>query len=124
MKTWSSRLLSLFALICAFFVLPSYAQLSATWTQMNAPAGPSQRGWVDTIYDSTIGEHALFGGSGEFYFNDVWTYSLASNRWLQLEPNVNITGVSPPCRRDEHSVEFDARNRLYFSFGGTGFNCG
>ncbi|MBI3106685.1 MAG: hypothetical protein HYY95_14145, partial [Candidatus Rokubacteria bacterium] len=87
-------------------------------------AGP--RGWVDLIHDPVAGRPVLFGGSGGLYMNDILQIDLPGNRWIEIEPhtpNANVTPDGPPCGRDEHAVEFDSLNRLYWSFGGSGYAC-
>ncbi|NDP41169.1 MAG: PKD domain-containing protein [Aromatoleum sp.] len=86
--------------------------------------GPGGRGWVDLIYDPAAGRPVLFGGSGDNYMNDILQIDLAGNRWVEIEPYTpNVTPSGPPCPRDEHAVEYDALNALYWSFGGSGFAC-
>ncbi len=61
---------------------------SFTWTQLH-PEGPvpSPRDNVAAFFDTTHGWLVLFGGS-EFdrAVNDLWYYSVADNRWTQVEP--------------------------------------
>jgi PKD repeat protein len=104
------------------------ANYPATWTQRfpartsaNQPGG---RAWVDMLYDPVIKETVLFAGSGSFYFNDVLSLSVPLNRWAQKEPFIKSpTGITPPCPRDEYAFEYDSFNDLYWSFGGTGYDC-
>jgi hypothetical protein len=105
------------------------ASFSGVWTARPlayTPAGgPGARGWVDLIYDPVIGQPVLFGGSGGDYMNDVLDMDLAGSRWVEVEPyEPNVTPYGPPCPRDEHAVEYDSLNRLYWSVGGSGFACG
>jgi hypothetical protein len=101
-----------------------------TWTRKadtaGMPAGPGGRGWVDTIYDPVAQRTVLFGGSGGRYYNDIWHYDAVGDRWREVEPFIDcdqISGFTPPTQRDEHSVEYDTINHLYWSFGGSGFGC-
>ncbi len=102
---------------------------TATWTNSkvtSTPAGaPGPRGWIDLIYDPVAGRPALFGGSGNTYMNDVLQIDFAGGHWIEIEPLVlNVTSpYGPPCRRDEQAVSYDNFNRLYWSFGGSGFGC-
>jgi hypothetical protein len=104
--------------------------LTATWTKKaearGMSTGPGGRGWVDLIYDPAIHKVVLFGGSGGDYYNDLWQYDSPADSWTRVEPFVNcsgITGFVPPTKRDEHVVEYDDYNRLYWTFGGSGFGC-
>jgi hypothetical protein len=109
----------------AFAQAPSY---SGNWTSRplaSTPAGgASGRGWVDLIYDPVVGRPVLFGGSGNTYMNDILQIDFPGSRWVEIEPySANVTPAGPPCPRDEHAVEYDSLNRLYWSFGGSGFAC-
>jgi PKD repeat protein len=56
--------------------------------------------------------------------NDILEIDLAGSRWVEIEPYTPIvTPYGPPCPRDEHAVEYDALNDLYWSVGGSGFAC-
>ena len=102
----------------------------ATWTNpplaRTAVGEPGGRGWIDLIYDAAEGRPALFGGSGGGYMNDILQIDFANARWLEIEPLVIPVNspYGPPCPRDEHAVEFDSFNRLYWSFGGSRAACG
>ncbi len=57
-----------------------------TWSQLH-PQGsvPTPRDNVATFFDSSRGLLVAFGGQGfDRVTNDLWTYSLAENRWNQL----------------------------------------
>lgn len=101
-------------------------ELSAVWTQKayagGFPARPGGRTWVDTIYDPVNKRTVLFGGSGGTYLNDIYHYESTSDTWTLIEPHVpNCPGFAPPTQRDEHAVEYDSYNHLYWSFGGSGY---
>ncbi|MBI2524427.1 MAG: hypothetical protein HYV93_00430, partial [Candidatus Rokubacteria bacterium] len=109
---------------------PAAAQWTATWTAKGWPASPPSgvgaRGWIDLVFDEVAGRSVLFGGSGELYMNDVWFYDGAADTWAELEPSVPCWALNdhvPPTPRDEHAVEYDSFNRLYWSVGGSGFGC-
>ena len=100
-----------------------------TWTRMaNLPF--DGRGWIDITFDELNGRTVIFGGSGAQYRNDIWRYNAATDVWTNVEPDVPCGGSSlfyerhaPPTPRDEHAVEYDSFNHLYWTFGGSGFSC-
>ena len=116
-------MLTLVCLAWGLIATTSNAQLSATWTLSAAP-GPPSRGWVDMLYDPVAHKTVLFAGSGNYYYNDIWSYDAGLDQWTQIEPFVRpVIGFTPPCGRDEYAFEYDAFNALYWSFGGSG-DCG
>lgn len=95
----------------------------ATWSE-SIPNGPGSRGWVDLTYDPVARKAVLFAGSGGTYYNDIFHFDPGTKQWIAVEPWVRgCDRFVPPSARDEHSVEFDGHNRLYWSFGGSGFGC-
>lgn len=124
-SAWLAVLLSI--TITQAFAAPN---LTATWIQKRQASqtlgGPGAWGWVDFIYDPVLRKVVLFGGSGGDYRNDLWHYDTAADTWGRIEPFVScagITGFVPPTGRDEHVVEYDDYNNLYWSFGGSGYGC-
>lgn len=102
------------------------SDLAVTWTQKSYtggyPARPGGRTWIDTIYDPVNKRTVLFGGSAGTYLNDIFHYDSTNDLWTQIEPHVpNCPGFMPPTQRDEHALEYDSYNHLYWSFGGSGY---
>ena len=83
-----------------------------TWTQINAPGGPSAREDHTAIYDAAHHRMIVFGGvnapSGE-----VWALNLPSLTWTQLQP----TGTMPPMHY-QHTAVYDSRRGRMLVFGG------
>jgi N-acetylneuraminic acid mutarotase len=85
-----------------------------TWTKVT-PAGetPSLRSGLGLAYDPTSLTVVLFGGwDGAQYFNDTWTFSVATSTWT----NLNLTDA--PSARDSHSLLYDAITNELVLFGG------
>ncbi len=80
-----------------------------------APSGPAPSPRIDgTItYDAERFSLFLFGGSGSGALNDLWRFSLATERWEQLSP----TGPLPPARFG-HTLVTDTRRNRIILFGG------
>lgn len=105
--------------------------LTASWIQKSSiqgyPAGPGPRGWMKMAYDQAAQKIFLIGGSGDQYYNDIWHYSLSTDKWTLIEPHANCSVVNvaftPPSGRDEQTVEYDAYNNKYWMLGGTGYKC-
>ena len=128
MRRTSIRLVFALALFSpALFAVTAHgASWTGTWTNRLLTSGPGPKGWVDLIYDPVAARPVLFGGSGGSYTNDIWQMDFGGVRWVQVEPLVLnvLSPYGPPCPRDEHAVEYDSLNRLYWSFGGSGYACG
>lgn len=136
MRGCATRLLLLVLGLAAW--LPSTAgnalaqpALSATWTHRDdapgPPSGPMGSGWLRITYDPVARKTVVIAGSGSTYGNDVWHYDVSQNRWINLEPfedcPVMFQRFDVPAKRDEHVVDYDSLNRLYWMFGGSGFGC-
>ena len=103
-------------------------QYAATWTRstwsLSYPDyGPYFRAWVDMVHNPRLGKNVLFGGSMGVYANDIWHYDALLDRWDEVMPYQQSVGMTPPCGRDEHSVEYDSYNNYYWSYGGSGYAC-
>jgi hypothetical protein len=85
------------------------------WTQI-VPAGPNPppRFLASWIYDRTNDRFVLFGGFGAAIYNDVWSFSPATNTWTQLAPG----GAIPPARYG-HTAVYDQDGARMLVFGGT-----
>jgi len=120
----------LVALVAAIAVGSAQADWSGIWTirpvAKTASDSPLPRAWVDLIYDPVAGRPVLVGGSGSTYRNDILQMDLPGLKWVEVEPQVaNVQSpYGPPCPRDEHAVEYDAINAVYWIFGGSGYTCG
>ena len=56
---------------------------ASSWTQIQAPAGPSPRQNAGFDYDADSGKFVLFGGfAGNFYFSDLWQWD--GQNWTAL----------------------------------------
>lgn len=127
----AKRSVSVWALAGAigFGMTAAQAAYNGVWERQadveNRPAGPGTRGWGDMVYDSVRERLVVVGGSSSTYLNDIFSYHASTDAWTQIEPVVDCdhTLKQPPTRRDEHSVEYDSFNDLYWSFGGSGFGC-
>jgi hypothetical protein len=104
-------------------ILPLFATLlTAQQLQLNTvqPDGPAPSARIDgTIaHDPATNDIYLFGGEDTTARNDLWAYSIDSNRWRQLSPN----GTKPDPRFG-HTLNFDPIGRRLLLFGGqsTGF---
>ncbi len=112
-----------------FSVSPVGTGWQGTWTRM-ADSGFDPRGWVDITFDEANQRTVMFGGSGARYRNDIRVYDAATDTWTLVEPDVSCGTHNlfyelhaPPTPRDEHAVEYDSFNHLYWTFGGSGFAC-
>ena len=129
--TFSFLVITILAAALFAGATPSNGQsLTATWTQNAYPAGasngPGGRGWVDLTYDLVNRRVVLVGGSASGSMNDVWWYDAVSDRWSIVAPPSTCSHISdfvPPTGREEHAVEYDPVNQLYWMFGGTGSDC-
>lgn len=86
---------------------------------------PSGRGWIQLAYDSKRDAVVLFGGSGEWYFNDLWYYDLKQQLWTLILQDTRLAGVEKdwseyPRGRDNHNFVYDTENDVYWLYGGTG----
>jgi hypothetical protein len=119
-------------LVAAVFCLPAMGEggdLYGSWTQQQSwtdSTGPKPRGWMRVTYDPVNRKMVLIGGSGSEYYNDIWFWDPALDDWMMIEPHVGCSGIQdhvPPTPRDEHVVEYDPVNHLYWMFAGSGFGC-
>src|SRR5690606_37276681 len=53
---------------------------------------PSGRGWLQLAYDQRRVRVVLFGGSGEWYFNDLWYYDPIQRHWTLLLQDTRLIG--------------------------------
>jgi hypothetical protein len=86
---------------------------------------PSSRGWIQLAADSKRDEVVLFGGSGEWYFNDLWSFDPADRTWTLLEQDARLAGAerdprAAPKGRDNHQWIYDSQQDKFWLYGGTG----
>jgi hypothetical protein len=85
---------------------------------------PTGRGWIQLAYDSRRGRVVLFGGSGEWYFNDLWYLDPRSMTWELILQDTRLAGVEKdwdvyPRGRDNHQLVYDPERDVYWMYGGT-----
>ncbi len=91
-----------------------YDVATNTWAQVT-PAGetPPARAGHRLAYDPSSATVVLFGGwNGTAYYNDTWTFNVATSTWT----NLNLVGG--PTARDSHSLNYDAATNELILFGG------
>jgi hypothetical protein len=86
---------------------------------------PSERGWLQLAYDSKRQNVVLFGGSGEWYFNDLWYFSPATRVWELVLQDSELSGretdpAQYPKGRDNHQMVYDPEHDVHWMYGGTG----
>lgn len=86
---------------------------------------PTGRGWIQLAYDSKRDKVVLFGGSGEWYFNDLWYFDPVTLVWSLVLQDTRLAGVEKdwskyPRGRDNHQFVYDPKNDVYWMYGGTG----
>lgn len=86
---------------------------------------PSSRGWLQLAYDSQRGKVVLFGGSGEWYFNDLWYLDPLKQQWRLVLQDTRLAHEEKnwqtyPKGRDNHQLVYDEINDIYWMYGGTG----
>jgi len=87
---------------------------TSTWTQVT-PMGdmPSPRSGHRMAYDPTTATVVLFGGwDGTAYFNDTWTFDVATSTWTVVDL------MSAPAARDSHSLVCSLATNELILFGG------
>jgi N-acetylneuraminic acid mutarotase len=93
----------------------SYDLATNTWTDLSPVVAPYQRSDFDMAYDSRADRVVLFGGrTPTEFFNDTWSYDLATNTWTDLNP------VVAPSARIEPNMAYDAAADRIVLFGGMG----
>jgi len=74
---------------------------------------PSARLDGTITYDPAGRQIYLFGGQDSVPRNDLWAYSLAQRRWIEIQ----VAGAVPPARFG-HTLIFDSARRRLVLFGG------
>ncbi len=81
----------------------SYDLAAGAWSQLATDGGPSARHGHNAVWDVEQGRMVLFGGpAGSAFFNDLWQFDPATNRWAELS-----TGASVPAARYGAGGAFD-----------------
>jgi len=85
---------------------------------------PSSRGWIQLAYDQRRKHIVLFGGSGEWYFNDLWYYHPQTRKWTMVIQDTRLAGQEKdwsqyPKGRDNHQLVYDPQRDVYWMYGGT-----
>ena len=98
----------------------SFDPATRTWTDLT-PSGtlPAGRVGCALAYDPATDKVILFGGVAgdeyETYFNDTWSFDVASRTWTNLMP-----GGEVPSPRAGHCMEYDPATHKIILFGGGG----
>jgi N-acetylneuraminic acid mutarotase len=98
----------------------SFDPATRTWTDLT-PSGtlPTGRVGCALAYDPATNKVILFGGVAgddyETYFNDTWSFDVASRTWTNLMP-----GDEVPSPRAGHCMEYDPATHKIVLFGGVG----
>ncbi len=87
---------------------------TSTWSQVSATGDvPSARAGHRMAYDPTTGAIVMFGGwDGTAYYNDTWTFDVATSTWTSLDL------IGSPTARDSHSLIYNAATNELILFGG------
>jgi len=82
-----------------------------TWTRIDQPGmQPSPRAGQSAVYDFDRDRVIVFGGTN--FLPDVWAYSLATNRWAELQPGEG------PGGREGHGAIYDPTGHRMVIVGG------
>ncbi len=88
-----------------------------TWFELHTSEAPSPRSDSAIAYDPTDGILLLFGGfDGTSYLEDVWGFNLANGTWYP-RPSATL-----PSRRADARMAYDARDHLFYLFGGNDYS--
>jgi len=92
----------------------SYNISSNSWTQLNSSTSPSVRSENTAIYLSSSNSMLVFGGyTGASWVNDLWSYNISSNTWVQLNPPNPL-----PSARAGHTAVYVSSSNSMLVFGG------
>ena len=96
----------------------SFVPRSDSWTEKAPITSPMPRLRSSMDFATGDGVLVLFGGehslgNGQYgYFNDTWTYNIATDNW------VNRSASPAPAPRAGHSLTYDPVNGVLVLFGG------
>ena len=83
------------------------------WERKNPQGKPSKRYYHSMAYNDVERRAIMFGGYGDEYMDDTWTYDLDTNRWQERTP------LASPTARRAHSMVYDPVVDRMILFGGT-----
>jgi hypothetical protein len=92
----------------------AYDYNTNTWKEM--AKGPASHFGARLAYDAESDRIILFGGynmSGNFYYNDTWSYDFNTDTWTEMKPS-----TSPPGR-NYHAMTYDAKSDRVLIWGGS-----
>ncbi len=88
-----------------------------SWIERHPVASPSPRSDAEVAYGLLGRAILLVGGfNGSAYLGDIWSYSVATNTWVQRFP-----AVKPSPRADGRMVYVPSQDR-FILFGGNDYN--
>ena len=103
----------------------TYDDNSGTWEQMSPPQTPNGRTRGEVTYDSESDRVILFGGtlnsgySANDIMNDLWTYDLNDNLWMNVDWDWNeMTPALSPDPTTYPAMTYDSESDLVVLFGG------
>lgn len=92
----------------------TYGWDGANWSALGPPSFPPPRIRQAMAYDSKRALVYLFGGEdGASFYNDLWSYSSATNIWTQV-----AAGGSIPSNRASAAMVYDPTNDALVLYGG------
>ena len=91
----------------------TYDVIGNTWTNMDPTTSPSARYWHSMVYNPDSHRVVLFGGRDyDGLYNETWTYDLARNTWINMNPS------TVPSARYWPSMVYDPDSHRVVLFGG------
>src|ERR1035437_6129727 len=97
----------------------AWAYDGTSWTQQIPATSPPARYVASMAYDPATGQMVLFGGVGNSYFADTWTFGYppgTTNNWVSQSPTAS------PHARDGASMAYDPATGQMVLFGGVYYN--
>lgn len=92
----------------------AYDPVTNTWSELQ-PDGhaPSGRSGLSAVWDPVGSRILVFGGRSAEFFNDLWTYDYAGNKWTELEVPDDL-----PSPRAFQTMVYDQSAGRVLLFGG------
>ncbi|MDA8092652.1 MAG: kelch repeat-containing protein [Betaproteobacteria bacterium] len=86
---------------------------------------PAPRGWLQLAYDTRRHRVVMFGGSGGWYYNDLWQFNPLTRVWRLKIQDTRLAGEKKnwaiyPKGRDNHEFVYDPVHDVFWMYGGTG----
>jgi N-acetylneuraminic acid mutarotase len=112
----------------ACFIVMAFIQVATaepaegpTWKA--AAKGCTKRFAHGAVWDAKHETMLLFGGEGRMgegfiFYNDLWTYSPAKDKWT----NLTLKEQAQPSKRAYHACTWDTKRNQMWVFGGAGGN--